>query len=304
MDRVANGDGSQMNTGTMTKFADLSEAWFAGAEPAKAGSRIEYRTATGRVIAPGITLCDDSIVVRGDGTVEFRRRGDLGEREDFPPGYWTSACDPSQVERLWEKLGDLGPDSFPARVADPGDTVAFLTGYVAGRIHTLTIGPSDPTRPAPGDAFMQELYPILRLQRSAACHWSVLCSLAGIVRTAEGAEAEIRFRNPGARAIGLVFDGQQGTSDFHLRFAQDREEIPYPEWHHCDNPPADADKIRLVSLEPGEEIVRKVRFPCSFPDSGKYIGKFSYRQPRYLDSLAGIPILTGVAYTEVAEFTV
>ena len=148
MDRVANGDGSQMNTGTMTKFADLSEAWFAGAEPAKAGSRIEYRTATGRVIAPGITLCDDSIVVRGDGTVEFRRRGDLGEREDFPPGYWTSACDPSQVERLWEKLGDLGPDSFPARVADPGDTVAFLTGYVAGRVHTLTIGPSDAT-PAP-----------------------------------------------------------------------------------------------------------------------------------------------------------
>lgn len=293
-----------MKTAIPSNFEPLAEAWSAGSAPARAGSRIEYRNATGSKIAPGITLCDDIVIVQGDGGIEFRRRGDLGEREDFPPGFWTAACEPSRVERLWDRLGDLGPDSFPARAADPGDTIRYLTAYVAGRVHTLVIGPSDPSRPAPGDAFLQELYPILRLQRSGECHWAVLCSLAGIVRTDAGAEAEIRFRNPGTRPIGLVFDGQPGASDFHFRFAQDREEIPYPEWHHCDNPPAEPDSIQLRILEPGSELVRKVRFPCSFPDSGKYMGKFSYRQTRYLDSLAGIPVLTGVAHTEVAEFTV
>ena len=47
--------------------------------------------------------------------------------------------------------------------------------------------------------------------------------------------------NPGTQAIGLVFDGDPGASDFHFRFAQNREEIPYPKWHHCDNPSAEED---------------------------------------------------------------
>ena len=42
---------------------------------------------------------------------------------------------------------------------------------------------------------------------------------------------------------------------------------------------------------------RKVFFPCNLPDSGKYIGKIAYRQTRFLDSLAGISVLTGITYT-------
>lgn len=297
-------DGRRGGRGSQMSFETLSDKWFAGPAPAKAASRIEYRSATGTLIAPGITLCDESTVIHGDGRIEFRRRGDLGEREDFRPGSWTSACDPSQVEKVWNQLGDIGPESFPARVGDPGDTIRYLTAYVAGRVHTLMIGPTDPSLPAPGDAFMQEMYPILRLREAGDCHWAVEAAVAGLVRAGQGAEAVIRFRNPGQGAIGLVFDGEPGASDFHIRFAQDREEIPYPEWHHCDSLPAEADKVQLVSLEPGAEISRKVFFPCAFPDSGKYIGKVSYRQTRYLDKLAGVPILTGIAYTQMAEFSV
>lgn len=285
-------------------FEPLSEKWFSGPASAKAASRIEYRSATGPLLAPGITLCDENLVIHGDGRLEFRRRGDLGEREEFRPGAWTSACEPAQVEKLWDKLGDIGPESFPARVGDPGDTIRYLTAYVDGRVHTLMIGPTDPSVPAPGDAFMQEVYPILRLREAGECHWAVEASVNGVVRTAKGAEVEIRFRNPGKAAIGLVFDGEPGAPDFHIRFAQDREEIPYPEWHHADSPPAEADKVQLVSLEAGAEITRKVFFPCRFPDSGKYMAKVSYRQTRFLDQLAGVPVMTGIAYTEMAEFTV
>lgn len=298
MERIGEGGGWQMN------FESLSETWFSGAMSARAASRIEYRSATGPVLAPGITLCDEGTVIHGDGKIEFRRRGDFGERENFRPGSWSSACDTAQVEKLWDKLGEIGPESFPARVADPGDTMRYLTAYVAGRVHALAIAPTDPSQPAPGDVFMQEIYPILRLRESGECHWAVESALAGLVRTAKGAEAEIRFRNPGKGPIALVFEGNAGSSDFHFRFAQDREEIPYPEWHHCDSLPAEADKVQLISLEPGTELARKVFFPCRFPDSGKYIGKISYRQARYLDTLAGIPVLTGVAYTEMAEFSI
>ena len=286
------------------KYATHTDSRSAAPAAGNAGSRIEYRSATGPLLAPGISLCDDATLIHGDGRIEFRRRGDLGEREDFPPGSWSAACEPSQVEKLWEALRDLGPGSFPSRAADPGDTVRDLTAYAAGQVHTLTIGPTDPSQPAPGDAFMQALYPILRLRQAGECHWALLATVAGLVRVQGGAEAEIRFRNPGTRVIGLVFDGEPGASDFHIRFAQDREEIPYPEWHHADNPPAGPDQVRLLSLEPGAEIVRKVFFPCSFPDRGKYMGKIAYRQTRHLDALAGVPVLAGIAYTEMAEFTV
>jgi hypothetical protein len=71
----------------------------------------------------------------------------------------------------------------------------------------MTIPPTDDSKPAPGDAFFQELYPVLDICEKGQCHWAVESSLIKVVRTSEGAEAEIRFRNPGSRSIGLVFDG-------------------------------------------------------------------------------------------------
>lgn len=208
------------------------------------------------------------------------------------------------MERLWKRLGEIDSDSFPIRVADPGDTLEYLTGIVAGRVHTLAIGPSDPSKPAPGDAFMEEIYPILEMCEAGECHWAVEAGLQSLIRRVDGAETEIRFRNSGSQSIGLVFDGEPGRSDFHFRFAQDRKELPYPEWHHCGSIPTNAKDGKLVILEAGTEIVRKVVFPCNFPDSGKYIGKIDYRQTRYLDTLVGVPILTGIAYTGMADFTV
>jgi hypothetical protein len=285
-------------------FATLTKDRSSGGASVKVASSIEYRCATGAILCPGISICDEITVIRGDGKIDFRRRGDFGEREDFPPGAWSSMCEVSQVEKLWEQMGRLGPVSFPARVADPGDTMQYLTGYAKGRVHGMTIPPTDDSKPVPGDAFFQELYPVLDICEKGQCHWAVESSLIKVVQTPEGAEAEIRFRNPGSRSIGLVFDGNPGASDFHFRYAQDREDLPYPEWHHCDSLPANSDSTHLLALEPGSDLIRRVSFQCVFPDSGKYIGKIGYRQSRFLDSLAGVVILTGVTHTEIAEFSI
>ena len=93
--------GSQMNfeisPGSLVRGSRI------GQRPA---SRIEYRSATGPLIAPGITLCDESTVIQGDGRIEFRRRGDFGEREDFRPGSWTIHMrSVTKSESLWHRLG-------------------------------------------------------------------------------------------------------------------------------------------------------------------------------------------------------
>ncbi len=258
----------------------------------------------GSMIAPGIHATDESTFIRGDGRVEYRRRGDFGERGDCPPGAWVSRCDPARVERIWDKLGEIGAESFPSRVADPGDAIRTLVACAAGRLQSLAIGPSALGQPIPGDEFLSELYPVLGQPETGECLWAVEMELSSIAEGPQGAHAKLRFRNPGKEAIGLVFGGVPGASDFALRFAQDRENIPYPEWHYVSSRPAEPDQAGFQLLEPGMDWVKEVLFQCAFPDKGKYIGAISYRQTAFLDSLAGFPILSGMAFTGVSEFSV
>lgn len=283
-------------------FADISERFFSAPPAEKAAATLEYRVASGPFVAPGIQAADESTLLRADGRIEYRRRGDFGERGECPPGVWTARCEAGRVEVLWDKLGDLGPDSFPGRVADPGDAIRYLTACVPDRLETLAIGPSDPGRPVPGQPFLDELYPILGQPEDGVCLWAAVLDWAGIREAAGGVEIDLRFSNPGAHSIGLVFDGAPGASDFRFRFAQDREEIPYPEWRHAACAPGQADALRLVLLQPGGEYRRTVFFPCAFPDRGGYLGAVSYRQTALLDSLAGHPVLTGMAFTAMTGF--
>ena len=171
-------------------------------------------------------------------------------------------------------------------------------------MQTLAIGPSDPAQPIPGQEFLNELYPVLGQPESGECLWAVEMDLIGMKRDMEGARAILRFRNPGTEPIGLVFEGVPGVAEFNLRFAQDRENVPYPEWHHFPSRPAEKDRAGFRLLEPGVEFAKEVFFPCSFPDSGKYMGAISYRHTAFVDSLAGFPILTGLAFTGISEFEV
>ncbi len=285
------------------KFTKLSERFFSAPAAGKQGSTLAYRTASGTVLAAGISICEETTILHGDGRIEFQRRADFGEREDRRPGRWASRCEPAQIEKLWDMLGEIGSESFPTRVADPGDTMRYLTAFVPDQVQSLTISPTDHSKPAQGDAFLVELHSVLKARESGECLWAIECGFAGIRPTGKGTEVTVRFRNPGTQPIGLVLDGNTGEPDFSFRFAQDREEIPYPEWNRSENTPGEAG-IQLLILAAGTEISRTVFFPCTFPDHGKYMGKITYRQARYLDSLAGVPILTGIAVTEMAEFPI
>jgi hypothetical protein len=290
--------------GREMSFAGISEAYFAASPETRHAATFEYLCSTGPLIAPGIHATDEATLIRADGRVEYRRRGDFGERGDCPPGAWAFSCDTARVERIWDKLGEIGPESFPSRVADPGDAIRILTACAAGRLQTLSIGPSDPSLPVPGQEFLNELYPVLGQPESGECLWAVEMGLVGMKRESQGARAVLRFRNPGKQPIGLVFDGVPGVADFHLRFAQDRANLPYPEWHHFPSRPAEKDRAGFRLLDPGVEYIQEAFFPCSFPDDGKYMGAISYKQTAFVDSLAGFPILTGMAFTGVAEFEV
>ena len=284
-------------------FAPVSEGYFAAPPDARRMASFEYRCSTGPMIVPGIYAADESTFIRGDGRVEYRRRGDFGERGDCPPGVWLSRCDAGRVERIWDKLGEIGPESFPSRVADPGDAIRTLVACAAGRLQSLAIGPSDPSKPVPGEVLLTELYPVLGQPEAGECLWAVEMELAGIKEVPNGAQASLRFRNPGKDPIGLVFDAIPGASDFTFRFAQDRESIPYPEWHYFPSRPAERDRAGFRLLEPGIGFIQEVSFPCAFPDKGKYIGAIAYRQTAILDSLAGFPILSGMAFTGISEFS-
>lgn len=283
-------------------FAGLSERFFSAPGPVKSAATLEFRVSSGAPIAPGVRSADESTLMRADGRIEYRRRGDFGERGDCPPGAWISQSDPERVNAIWDKLGEIGPDSFPSRVADPGDGIRYLTACVPDQVESLAIGPADPSQPLPGQVFLDELYPVLGQPENGECLWAVRMSWEGIIAKAGGAELTLRFANPGIRPIGLVFDGVTGASDFAFRYAQDRDEIPYPEWHQAASVPAPSDGLRFHILQPGDGIVRTVFFPCTFPDRGKYMGAITYRQTSFIDVLAGHPVMTGMAFTSITEF--
>jgi len=283
-------------------FAELSGRFFSAPGPIRSAASLEFRVASGSPIAPGIGAADESTLLHADGRIEYRRRGDFGESGDSPPGVWSSRCDQERVKAIWEKLSEIGPDSFPSRVADPGDAIRYLTAFVSDRNESLIIGPNDPSRPLPGQAFLDEIYPILGQPEGGECLWAVRMSCERVVAKESGVEISLRFENPGSQPIGLVFGGEPGVSDFSFRYAQDRDEIPYPEWHRTGSVPESSEGPRITILQPGEEWVRAVFFPCAFPDRGKYLGAVTYRQTALIDSLAGHSIMTGMVSAPMVDF--
>jgi hypothetical protein len=284
-------------------FMELSRRFFSYPSNQRQSATLEYRSSSGSSIGLGLRSADETTLLRGDGTIEFHRRGDFGGRGEYPPGRWISKCDTVQVERIWDKLGNLGPGSFPSRVADPGDAIQYVVACVPNVFASLAIGPEDPSKPVPGEEFMRELYPILGQPESGECLWAVEMSFGSLAKTSLGAEAGLNFRNPGRQSIGLVFGGTPKTSDFTFRYVQEKEGVPYPEWFYVHSQTTDADRTEVVLLAPGSIYERTVSFPCAFPGEGKFRGAVSYRQTGFLDALAGYPILTGMAFSALAEFT-
>lgn len=285
-------------------FAEVSDSFFAASSDSRRWASLEYKISDGEAIAAGVKSGDSTLIIKGSGEVEFFRRGDTGERQLCRPGLWQSHCSQAELESIWDKLGELGPDSFPARVADPGDPITYLSAFADGRVESMLIGPANPEIPAKGIGFMQALFPVESRADAMGCVWSVECEFSGMKRLPLGVSIGIFLRNPGHTPIGLILPGIKQRSFFTLAYAQDEKNIPYPEWFSAEGHIPGLKENRILLLKPGAEENIDVQFECEFPASGNYIGKVKYEQTAQHDFIAGQRILAGMVHTQISEFRI
>lgn len=291
-------------------FKPLQQAWQTAKAPEKAAACIEYGSLSGAFLGSGHMAQEYVFSLKGDGQAEFLRRGDFAERGDVPPGLWRTEASPAQVEKAWSLLADLTAASFPARAADPGDTVNRISAYVPGLLETLSWGPPQLGVPAPGDAFLGALFPLMtQAVESGECEWSVEMAYQAALRRAGGVDIRVGFRNPGRSAIGLYLPKMDGRGGFTLRYAEDRDEkpgvTPLPvEWQVTRARVTGREHDSLWSLAPKEELTLVLSAPIELKSGVKYIGKLQFEQVTHLDILAGARILSGACFSEVFEFEV
>lgn len=293
--------------GAMIDFNTLSQRYFSGSEADRLLSAIEYRSHSGRPISAGESTRQFNFIIRGDGMLEFSRRGDFMERGDALPGVWQSRCQPSDLSAVWDRLGDLGSDSFPSRMADPGDPHSRITAYFPHTAASLSWGPRDHSRPAPGTAFMEALNPLLIRTSQGIPVWSVEMRCLAVEVSARGLEVEIELLNHGSESIGFLLPALSEGGGFRLRHAPFRETppdvTPLPiswAWENLVLPGQIGDS--LWQLAPGAPL--KIRLQAeSRPERGRtFHGKLEYEQAAYLDRFTGYPVLSGACFTPAFKF--
>lgn len=300
------GSGAQESGGQMN-FGKTSAAYLAATGAERSHATLEYKTLAGAMLGGGHAAQESDFTVKGDGELILFRRGDFGERAGEAPGLWRAHCHPAEVEALWAKLADLGPHSFPARVADPGDTLSSLNAFFPNAIESLTWGPPKPGSDAPGDDFLMLLAPLMILALESRPEWAVEMACAEASPGSDGLGIRISFRNPGSKPIGLFAPRSGPRGGFTLRYALDRETepgvTPLPvEWDLAKLRTVDQGTDSLWTLAPETPLSLPLLAAISLEKNRSYIGKIQFEQVTHLDSLAGNALLTGTCFTEVFEF--
>lgn len=288
-------------------FKNLSKAYAAATPKEREAACIEYATFTGNLLGSGHMSQETVFSLKGDGTVEYLRRGDFAERGDVHPGLWRARIEPAKVEEAWKRLADLTQDSFPARAADPGETVNRITAYVPGSLDALNWGPSEPGVDIPGEAFLIFLAPFINAAVEGECLWSVEMSYLAALQKNGSVDIRVGFKNPGSSPIGIFLPAKAGRGGFILRHAVDKPETPgvtpLPvEWNFARAGIPDRENDSLWDLGPGEELSVVITAPVELKKGVRYIGKLHFEQSTHLDVLAGARILSGACFTEVFEF--
>lgn len=288
-------------------FRGMSESFFSGTQAERDQATIEYKSLSGYPISRGVTSEQVTFTAKGSGELEYFRRGDFMERADAYPGVWRSNCPSKELEMVWDKLGDLNTDSFPARVADPGDPISSISAFFPNRVEILTWGPPDHSKKAPGNAFLAELSPLMGFSDEQPPIWGVQMIFSKIAVSTKTVSVEVTFNNPGSSPIGICLGNAAGQNGFALRFALDKDVppgvTPLPmEWTWCKLDIPDRKSELLWNLAPGKPITLTLQADLELHPQKKYIGKIQYQQLRHLDFLAGNPILSGACFTEAFEF--
>lgn len=288
-------------------FKGMSESYFSGTQAERDQATIEYKSSSGYPISRGVTSEQVAFTAKGNGELEYFRRGDFMERADAYPGVWRSKCPTKDLETAWDKLGDLNTDSFQTRVADPGDPISSISAFFPNRVEVITWGPPDHSKKSPGNAFLTELSPLMGFSDELPPVWGVEMVFSKIAVSMKTVSIELTFNNPGTSPIGICLGNPDGQNGFALRHALDRDVAPgvtpLPvEWTWCKLDIPDRKSELLWNLAPGKPLTLMLQADLELSPQNKYMGKIQYQQLRHLDFLAGNPILSGSCFTEVFEF--
>jgi hypothetical protein len=290
-------------------FSEISERYFSGTDAERAASLLEFVNYQGNTIASGESTQQSSFLARGDGFLEYRRRGDFMERGDAFPGVWLARCEQSELAEVWNKLGDLGPDSFPTRVADPGEGSSRLSTCISQLSESLSWGPPDHSQIAPGSEFLSALNPLILKAQEGVPLWSVEMKLASISRLQEGLQIDVELINYGSDKIGFLLPFPIQGGGIRLRYAPAREVspgiTPLPvSWNWEDLSLPKQKSPSLWTLFPESPVRIRLKCELELVPGRTYLGKLEYEQRMYLDRFVGCPVLTGSCFTDSFRFQV
>lgn len=287
------------------RFDELSRAFLGGSPRHRDNASLEYKILSGPFLGVGHNAQETVLTMRGNGNLEFFRRGDFAERGDRPPGLWKGFCEIAEVEMAWRLLGGLRKDSLPPKPEDSGDAVTLINAYFPNSFESLTWGATVPGRHPSVDRFIACMEALGARALAEKPEWAVELECRATSGSRGRVELEAIFRNPGRLPVGLFIPGKENGGGFTLRYIDTpqapglAEDLAPPagEWKRAQAVPSDAGDDRLCGLPAGGEL--SIRLVAEFPagESARRLGKLQYEQLGHLDFLAGNRILSGECFS-------
>lgn len=288
-------------------FDPLVGAWKSGDSDLKASASLELRNLSGTPLGWSRAGQETDLIVFGDGSLHYFRRGDFGERGTKPPGLWRGACDPAEVDAVWRALENLAEKDFLGRAADPGEGVTQLHAQCAGLAVILTWGPGEMGKDRKG---VDALAPLRRLVAKAQGQavWTLTLSAGEAARVRGGISIPLRFVNEGAQPHEFLLGPAGSGVDIRFQYAVDESDGNGPplqiDWMEAEVVLPDEPGLRLSAAMPGEETLVETRIPVDLAPGQPYLGKFTYSQLGVGDRVAGRPVFSGVCFTGPFNFKV
>jgi hypothetical protein len=255
------------------EFNELSKKYLSGSTEDRQASSIEYMVKSGSPLAAGLGSNDIVFTLLGNGKATFYRRGDFMERGDVPPGKWEGECPPEELSTIWKLLGDLNEDSFPARVADPGDPLSYLTAFFPNQLEVQYWGPRNHALEARGDDFLVALAKPMNIAAEGKCIWSVEMKVKGNQYLKGELHLEIELKNSGSDLIHLPASSRRNSGNFIVRYAYDKDVppdvTPLPlNWEYAPMTVEWGESVSFYPLTPGSPLNLKLRAKINI-ESGK-----------------------------------
>ncbi len=288
-------------------FEPLARAWKDGDEALRAEACLELRNLSGAPLGGNRSGQETDLLLFGDGTLHYFRRGDFGERGGKPPGQWRGACEPSVADALWKALEPLTEADFRGRAADPGEAVTHLQARCGGFAACLTWGPAEMGRDRPG---VDALGPLRMLvsQAQQETVWTLSLLPGPVRRGPEGLVLPLSFSNGGPQPVRLLVGPPGLGAEFSFRYAVDESddsgEPPLQiNWEDARVSLSGETSLRIADVFEGGNADLLLTVEGKFPPGGRYLGHVTYRQLDLGERLAGLGIFHGMAFTDIFKFS-